>query len=130
MFDAYPEAITCKEIADNGNIELKKVVDALNHYTAGNYSYITRLKKKSKSSKYRYKINKSGVVAYLQYKHRIEHGFDLNRHRRVPKRVDSYYGATKKGSPELGLGADSDRSSMKPKYRNKGHTFLVKSEER
>jgi hypothetical protein len=32
------------------------------------------------------------IELYLQWKHRVKHGFDLNRHRRVPKRVDSYYG--------------------------------------
>jgi len=69
------------KIADNGDIELKKVADALNHYTSSNYSYITRLKKKSASGKYRYKINKSDVEAYLQYKHRVKHGLDLNRHK-------------------------------------------------
>ncbi len=103
LFDAYPASLTSKAIADNGDIELKKVADALNHYIAGNYSYITRLKKKSNEGKYRYKINTSGAEAYLQYKHRIKLGFDLNRHRRVPKRVDSYYDMTKKGALELGL---------------------------
>ena len=106
LFDAYPASLTCKEIADNGDIELKKVADALNHYTSSNYSYITRLKKKSSSGKYRYKINKSGVVAYLEFKHRIKLGFDLNRHRRIPKRIESYYGITKKGAVEFGLGVD------------------------
>lgn len=103
MFDAYPASLTCKEIADKGNIELKKVADALNHYTAGNYSYITRLNNKSNEGKYRYKINHSGTGDYLQYKHRVKLGFDLNLHRRVPRRIDSYYGITKKGSLELGL---------------------------
>jgi hypothetical protein len=73
---------------------------------SSDYSYITRLKKKSSSRRYRYKINKSGVVAYLEFRHRIKLGFDLNRHRRVPKRIDFYYGITKKGAVEFGLGGD------------------------
>jgi hypothetical protein len=61
MVKAYTYNLTCKEIADKGDIELKKVADALNHYIAGNYSYVKRLKKKSKSGKYRYKINKRAL---------------------------------------------------------------------
>ena len=71
LFDTYPTSLTCKEIADNGDIELKKVADTLNHY-ASNYSYIMRLKEKSSSGKYRYKINKSGIVANPEFKHRIK----------------------------------------------------------
>jgi hypothetical protein len=82
LFDACPASLT-KRDCRHENIELKKVADALNHYTSSNYSYITRLKKKSRSRKYRYKINKSGIVAYLEFKHRIKLGFDLNRHRHV-----------------------------------------------
>jgi len=84
------------------------VADALNHYITGNYSYIKRLNKKSKSGKYRYKINKGGIVAYLQYKRRIEAGFDLNLHKRFPERVNSYSGITKQGVLELGLEAGDE----------------------
>jgi hypothetical protein len=75
-------------------IELKKVVDALNHYMQ-EIILITRLKKKSTSGEYRHKINKSSVEAYLQYKHRVKHGFDLNRHRYILKLVDFYYSKLK-----------------------------------
>jgi hypothetical protein len=88
------------------------------HYTASNYSYITRLKKKSSSGKYGYKLNKSGVEAYLQYKYRVKHGFDLNRHRRVHKRVDSYYGITKHGALELGLVWDNEETQPTRKKGN------------
>jgi hypothetical protein len=47
----------------------------------------------------------------FQYKHRIEHGFDLNHRKRAPKRVDSYYGITGKGDLELGPGADKGTSA-------------------
>ncbi len=57
-------------------------------------NFIIKLNKKSKSGKYRYKINKTGIVAYLQYKRRIENGFDLNLHKRFPELVDSYSGIT------------------------------------
>ncbi len=108
LVKAYPYTLNCKEIADKGDIELKKVADALNHYIAGNYSYVKRLNKKSKSGKYRYKIDKKGIVAYLQYKRRIENGFDLNLHRRFPERVESYSGITKQGVLELGLEAGDE----------------------
>ncbi len=108
LVKAYPYTLTCKEIAYKGDIELKKVADALNHYIAGNYSYVKRLNKKSKSGKYRYKINKAGIVAYLQYKRRIEAGFDLNLHRRFPEHVESYSGITKQGILELGLEAGEE----------------------
>jgi hypothetical protein len=42
LFDTYPSSLTFKEIAEKGDIELKKVADALNHYMSSNYSYITR----------------------------------------------------------------------------------------
>jgi len=78
LFIAYPVSLTCKEIYRQRGHWVKKVADALNNYTSSNYSYITRLKRKSSSGKYRYKISKSGVVAYLEFKHRIKLGFDLN----------------------------------------------------
>jgi len=39
-------SLSAKRLQITG-IELKKVADALSHYTAGNYSDITRLKKSS-----------------------------------------------------------------------------------
>jgi hypothetical protein len=32
LFDAYPASLTCKEIADNGDIELKKVESSKSLY--------------------------------------------------------------------------------------------------
>jgi hypothetical protein len=48
-------------------------------------------------------FRKRDIVACLQYKCRIENGFDLNFHKRSPERVESYSGITKQGALELVL---------------------------
>ena len=103
MLNAYPEAITSQEISDQTGIERNKVQCALRRYSGPKYSFIGKLKGKTAEGYYRYRIHKCGVELYLELKHRVNLGFDLNRRNRVPKRLNSYLGITKQGSLELGV---------------------------
>lgn len=88
--------MTAKEIAEAGKIDYKRVCSALCHYKKeNNFPFINRLKKKGANGAYRYKITKSGLAMYIAYRRRIELGVDLNRYRKVPVKVDAYYGCIK-----------------------------------
>ena len=96
------EALTAKQIAEIVGVEYEKVVSALSHYRKIKLPYIARLKKKAKYGAYRYKITKLGKQAYMSLRKRYDMGVDLNRVTIHPKKVDNYYGITKKGK-DMGL---------------------------
>ncbi len=81
----------------------KRKTCALRRYSDPKYSFIGKLKENNPKGYCRYRIRKRGVELYLELKHRIDLGFDLNRRNRVPKRLNSYLGITKQGSLELGV---------------------------
>jgi len=88
------EPMTSREIAEVIGVSAKNVSQELYAWQKYHYHYVRRLKPKkgSGTNAYRYKINKKGIRAYLQYVKRVHLGFDLNRRRHTPRRMSTYTG--------------------------------------
>lgn len=88
-----PEPMTAREIAESLGVPAKNISQILLHYEQHHYHYFRRLNPlKGTGKAFRYKINKKGIRAYVEYMKRVKLGFDLNQNRHVPRRMSTYTG--------------------------------------
>jgi hypothetical protein len=112
LLKAYPEAVTTKELADIIGVDVNSVGVTISRWHKQGIPFIRRMPKQARWGAYRYKINKSGIEAYIAYKNRLNKGFSLNRLRKVPRRVSQYMTVSKWGR-DMGLTMDDVDYSLK-----------------
>jgi hypothetical protein len=88
LFYHYPDWCDTKQLSETTGEHIQKVANTLSKWFAHHYKYASR--RKVKGNKYVYKIRKHGMRTLMAYKRRYELGFDLNRNRKVPKKIDKY----------------------------------------
>jgi hypothetical protein len=88
---------TVADIAAYSGLSEKQVTDCINRWIKFNFRYLTRLPKRGKGNFYRYRLRKHGTETYIALKHLIRLGFELNRLKYIPEKIDSYYYISKPG---------------------------------
>lgn len=86
LLHAYPRAVTVHELADIIDVDANNIRVALHRWRLKKLPFIRCYKKKA----YHYRITKSGIKAYLEYKTRVRHGLTLNRLKKTPNKVTDY----------------------------------------
>jgi len=89
---------TVMDISKHSGLSKNQVSECISRWMKYDFRYITQLpKRKGLGGAYRYKLRKHGTEVYIALKHRIRKGYDLNRMKYIPEKIDCYYFITEVG---------------------------------
>ena len=109
MFEKYPDRMCARELADELGMKPTEITDRVKEYVK--YQYLHRTKKRytdaTTGRKVRLlRISKMGTKTYLDLKRLIRLGFELNRKKRAPQKMNNYFGITKHGALEMDIDSE------------------------
>jgi hypothetical protein len=99
IYHFYPNWCDVYAIADYTGQSPNNIARTLSHWFKCRYKYVSRKRVKNFSHgiKYVYRLRKPGMKAIIYFRNRILRGYDLNRNKRFPVKVNTYVILNKKG---------------------------------
>lgn len=97
LYHYYPEHCTIHQLSELIEQPYQNVARVLERWTKHHFGYTTRKRDRSCKNciKYLYRLKPKGLKALIEFTHRQNLGFDLNRRRITPIKVESYTVKTK-----------------------------------